>query len=87
MPKISVIKLILCDLLRSHFKRQIDNIKRKRFWEQRLFMKRHSKREFHVLVEELKLFYQFFFKHIATRQFDPSQRCFTVFVLFFNWLH
>ena len=28
MPKISVIKLILCDLLSSHFKRQIDNIKR-----------------------------------------------------------
>ena len=31
-----------------------------------IFMERHSKGEFHVLVEELKLFYQeFFFKNIV----------------------
>ena len=50
--------------------------------------KRHSKGEFHVLVKEMKLFdYEFFFKHIAIRHFDSSQRYFTVFVLFFNRLH
>ena len=51
-------------------------------------MSRHSKGEFHVSVKELKLFdHKFFFRHIATRHFDFSQRCFTVFVLFQNLLH
>ena len=51
-------------------------------------MEKHSKGEFHVLVKKLKPFdREFFFKHIATRHFDFSQRCFTVFVLFLNRLH
>ena len=46
-------------------------------------MEIHSKGEFHVLVKELKLFdREFFFKHIATRHFDFSQRCFTAIFLF-----
>ena len=53
-----------------------------------MFMERHSKREFHVLVKELKLFDgEFFFKHFATRNFNFSRRCFTVFVLFNNLLN
>ena len=56
-------------------------------------MERHVKEEFHVLVKELELFdREFFFKHIATWHFDfwqrfCSQRCLTVFVLFFNRFH
>ena len=51
-------------------------------------MERHSKGEFHVLIEALKLFdHEFFFKHIAPRHFDFSQRSLTVFALFFNRLH
>ena len=38
MAKISVRKLIICDLIRLHFNRKYSNI----------FMERHSKREFHV---------------------------------------
>ena len=54
---------------------------------QQIFIDRHSKGEFHVLVEELKLFdHEFFFWHIGTRHFDFSQRCFAVFVLFNNLL-
>ena len=53
-----------------------------------IFMERHSKEEFHVLVKKLRLFdHEFFFKNIATWHFDFSQRCFTVFVLFDNLLH
>ena len=53
-----------------------------------IFMEKHSKGEFHVLVKELKLFdHKFFFKYIATRHFDFLQRCFAVFVLFFNRLY
>ena len=87
MPKISARKLILCELLRLNFKRK-NSIKRKRLWVWQIFMSRHSKGEFHVSVKELKLFdHKFFFRHIATRHFDFSQRCFTVFVLFQNLLH
>ena len=46
--KISAGKLILCELLRLHFKRKNSN-KRKRFWVRQIFMERHSKGEFHVL--------------------------------------
>ena len=50
-------------------------------------MERHSKREFHVFVMEQKLLdHEIFFKHIATRHYDFSQRCFTVFVLFWPLL-
>ena len=73
--------------LRLDFKHK-NSIKRKRLWLWQIFMERHSKRKFHVLVKELKLFdHEFFFKHIAIRHFDFSQRCFTVFVLFNNLLH
>ena len=88
MAKISASKLVLCELLRLHFKRKNNNIERKRFWARQIFIERHSKGEFHVLVKELKLFdHEFFFKHIASRHFDFSQRCWAVFALFFNWLH
>ena len=63
MAKISARKLILCESIRLHFKRKNNNIKRKRFWVRQIFMERHSKGEFHVLVKELKLFdHEFFFK-------------------------
>ena len=87
MPKFSARKLILCELICLNFKPK-NNIKRKRLWVWQIFMERHSKGEFHVLVKELKLFdHEFFFKHTTTRYFDFSQRCFTVFVLFNNLLH
>ena len=87
MPKISARKLIPWELLRLNFKRK-NNINRKRLWVWQIFMERHLKGEFHVLVKELKLFdHEFFFNHIATRHFDFSQRCFTVFVLFNTLLH
>ena len=53
-----------------------------------IFMERHPKGEFHVLIKKLNLFdEEFFFKHIATRHFEFSQQSLTVFVLFFNQLH
>ena len=40
-----------------------------------ILMDRYSKGEFHVLLKRLKLFdHELFFKHIATRYFDFSQR-------------
>ena len=66
MAKISARKLILCQLLCLHFKHKNNNIKRKTFWVQEIFMERHSKGEFHVLFKDMKLFhYEYFFKHIA----------------------
>ena len=56
MAKISARKLILCELLRLHFECKSNNIEKKRFWVRHIFMKRHSKRQFHVLVKKLKLF-------------------------------
>ena len=83
MPTISTRKLILCELLSLNFKLK-KNIKRKRLWVLKVFMERHSKGEFHILVKELKPFdHEFFFYST----FDFSQRCFTVFVLFNNLLH
>ena len=71
-------KLILCELLRLNFKHK-NNIKRKRLWVWQIFMDRYSKGKFHVLVKELKLFdHELFFRHIATRYFDFSQRCFSL---------
>ena len=53
-----------------------------------IFTDRYSIGEFHVLVEGLKLYdREFFFKHIATRHFEFTQSCFTVFFLFNNLLH
>ena len=87
MPKIPARKLILCELPCLSFKRK-NNIKRKRLRVLYIFMERNSKGEFHALLKELKLFdHECFFKHIDTRHFDFSQRCFTVFVLFNNFLH
>ena len=61
MPKISTRKLILCELLSLNFKPK-NTIKRKRSWVSNIFMERHSKGEFHILVKELKLFdHEFFF--------------------------
>ena len=78
MPKISARKLINCKLLCLNFKRK-NNTKRKGLWMWQIFMERHSEGGFHVLVNELKLFdHEFFFKHIASRHFDFSQRRFTV---------
>ena len=66
MPKMSTRKLILCELVNLNFKRK-NNIRRKRLWEWKIFMERHSKEEFHVLVKKLRLFdHEFFFKNIAT---------------------
>ena len=85
MVKILARKLILCKLLRLHYKYKN---KRKRLWVKEMFEERQSKGEFHVLVKELKLFdHEFFFKHIATQHVDFSQRCLTVFVLSFNRLY
>ena len=54
-----------------HFKCKNNDIKRKRFLGAGNFYGRHSKGEFHVLVNEMKLFDQeFFFKHIATQHFN-----------------
>ena len=53
-----------------------------------MFEERQSKGELYVLVKELKLFdHEFFFKHIAKKHADFSQRCLTVFVLSFNRLY
>ena len=39
-----------------------NNIKRQKLWVQEIFMDRHSKGEFHILVKKLKLFdHEFFF--------------------------
>ena len=85
-------KLILCELLRLNFKHK-NNIKRKRLWVWQIFMDRYSKGKFHVLVKELKLFdHELFFRHNATRYFDFSQRCLSLFCFIncyiqqFNWL-
>ena len=86
MPKISAKKLILWELLSLNSEHK-NSIKRKRLWVWQIFMDRNSKGEFHVLVKELKLFdHEFFFKHIATRHFDFSQRCFSVYILLNNLL-
>ena len=55
MPKISARNLIPWELLRWDFKRK-NNINKKRLWVWQIFMERHLKGEFHVLVKELKLF-------------------------------
>ena len=49
-------KIILCGLVCLNFKCK-NNIKRKRLWVWQIFIERHSKGEFHVLVKELKLLY------------------------------
>ena len=55
MPQILARKLILCGLVRLNFECK-NNIKRKSLWVwQQIFIERHSKGEFHVLVKELKL--------------------------------
>ena len=89
MPNVSARKIILCEFFCLHFKRNNDiNIKREWFLARQIFMERHSKGEFLVLTEELKIFdNEFFFKRIAAWHFDFSHRCFTVFVAFFNWLY
>ena len=88
MPKISARKLILCELLHLYLNAKIIILTEKDFACGTFLWKRHSKGKFHVLFKELKLFdYEFFFKHIAIRHFDFSQRYFTVFILFFNRLH
>ena len=75
MQKISARKLILCEFRRLYFKRKNNNIRKKNFGAAN-FKERHSKRKFHNLVKELKLFdYDFFKKRITTRDFDFSQRC------------
>ena len=62
MAKISAGNYFVCILNAKN-----NDIKRKRFWVQQIFMERHSKGEFHVLVKKMKLFdHEFFFKHIAT---------------------
>ena len=87
MPKISRRKPILFELLYLNLKRK-NNIKNKILWVWQVFMGRHSKENFHLLVKELKLFYyEFFFKQIATRNVDFSQRYFRVFVLLKKLLH
>ena len=62
MVKISARKLILCELRRLYFIRKNDNIKRKRLRLQQIFLERHSKGEFHVLVKQLRLFDHEFLK-------------------------
>lgn len=63
MAKISARKLILCVLLRLHFRRKNNDTTRKRFWARQICMERHLKREFRVLVKELKVFdLKFFIK-------------------------
>ena len=52
---ISAKTLILCELLRLYFKHKNNNIKRKIFRVEQIFIKRHSKGEFHVSVKGLKL--------------------------------
>ena len=85
MVKVLARKLMLCKLLRLHYKYKN---KRKRLWLKEMFEERQSKGEFHALVKELKLFdYEFFFKHIATQHVDFSQRCLAVFVSSFNRLY
>ena len=64
MTEISARKLILCELLRLNFKHKT-NIKRGRLWVWQIFMDRHSKGGFHILVKEL----MFFFEHTVTRNF------------------
>ena len=87
MSTISARKLILCELLRLNFKHN-NNIKKKTLRVSQIFLDRYSKEEFHILVKELKPFdHKFFFSHIATRHFDFSLQCFTVFLLFSNLLH
>ena len=56
-----------------------------------ILMDRYSKGEFHVLLKWLKLFdHELFFKHIATRYFDFSQRCLFCLIICciqqFHWL-
>ena len=64
MVKVLARKLILCKLLRLHYKYKN---KRKRLWVKDTFEERQSNIESHVLVKEMKLFdHEFFFKHIAT---------------------
>ena len=54
-----------------HFKCKNNDIKRKRFLGAGNLYGRHSKWEFHVLVNEMKLFdHEFFFKDIATQHFN-----------------
>ena len=66
MPKTSARKMIL----HLNFKRK-NNIKRKRLKVWQIFI---EKKQFSVVVKELKLFdHEFFFKHIATRHFNFSQ--------------
>ena len=80
MPKTSARKIIL----HLNFKRK-NNIKRKRLKVWQIFI---EKKQFSVVIKELKLFdHEFFFKHIATRHFNFSQCCFTVFILFNNLDH
>ena len=71
MAKISARKIILGELLRLYFECKNNNIKRKRFLVQQIFMETHLKGKFHVFVKELKLFdHEFFFKDIANQHFD-----------------
>ena len=56
MAKILAKKRILCELFCSHFICKSNNINGKILWVRQIFMERHLKEEFHVLIKELKLF-------------------------------
>ena len=60
----------LCELIRLHFKRENNNIRKKIYWVRQIFMGRHSKIHFHVLVKELKLFYLITSSPSSTFLFD-----------------
>ena len=60
------------DILYLNFKHK-NNIMTKTFWVLQIFMERHLKEEFHVLVKELKLLdLKFFFKqfHTTSKRLD-----------------
>ena len=53
MAKMSARKLMLCELLRLHFGRKNNNIKKKKFWVRQRFVERHSKRELFIIIHLL----------------------------------
>ena len=79
-------------MLRLHFKRSNNNLKRKWFWVRQIFTERYLKEAFMIWLRNWNYFdHEFFFKHIATWYFDSSQPMFhSVFrsrcIQQFHWL-